>query len=363
MKIGIIARTWFTSTKGGSERYVARLFEELRKNHEVKVITFDRSEDKDVIQIQLPKISLVTQALFSFLASRKMNKIKPDVCLINQYWAEFSPLLLKVPWIPIIHDVGLFYSEWAREHRLKHFVRTKILDRIAKKAKLVIVPSKLTATDLQNYLNSPSEKLKIIPEGVDLDNFRPRVVKHEGINIVCVARIAPNKAQDVLLKAFKSVKERHPKVRLYLVGGVMRDQRKYYEKLERMVETLKIDDVIFTGYVSDRDLAGYYSLADIYVQPSTAEEGWGITIAEAFASKKPVVCADIFQRTGVADFDRALVVRGGDTEELKEAIELLIEDKKKRGKIAENGYDFAQKLSWRSMTNEIIQAANTLLGN
>ncbi len=363
MKIGIIARTWFTSTKGGSERYIARLFEELRKNHEVKVITFDRSEDKDVIQIKLPKFSLVTQALFSFLASRKMNKIKPDVCLINQYWAEFSPLLLKVPWIPIIHDVGLFYSEWAREHRLKHFVRTKILDRVTRKAKLVIVPSKLTADDLQNYLNAPPEKVKTIPEGVDLENFKPRVVKHEGTNIVCVARIAPNKAQDVLLKAFKLVKEGHPEVKLYLVGGVLKDQRKYYEKLERIVEKLKIRDVVFTGYVSDQDLAGYYNLADIYVQPSIGEEGWGITIAEAFASKKPVICADIFCKTGVADTDRALIVRGGDTEELTKAIQLLVEDREKRRVIAENGYDFAQKLSWKKMADEIVLTANTLLGN
>jgi glycosyltransferase involved in cell wall biosynthesis len=150
MKIGIIARTWFTSTKGGSERYMARLFEELRKDHEVKVVTFDKSEDKDVIQIKLPKISLITQTLFSFLASRKINRIKPDVCLINQYWSEFSPLLIKVPWIPVIHDVGLFYSEWARLHRLKHFVRKKIVDRVTQEAKLIIVPSKLTATDLQN---------------------------------------------------------------------------------------------------------------------------------------------------------------------------------------------------------------------
>ena len=186
MRIGIIARTWFTSIKGGSERYIARLLEELRRDHEVKAITFDRSDDEDVIQIKLPKITLATQVVFSFLASRRMNKIMPNICLVNQYWGEFSPLLLRVPWIPVIHDVGLFYSEWAREHRLKHFVRTKVLSEVTKKAKLIIVPSKLTATDLQTYLNVLPEKIKVIPEGIDLDEFKPFPIKHQGINIVCV---------------------------------------------------------------------------------------------------------------------------------------------------------------------------------
>lgn len=363
MKIGIIARTWFTSTKGGSERYIARLFEELKKNHEVTVVTFDRSEDKDVIQIKLPKISMITQVLFSFLASRKINEIKPDVCLINQYWAEFSPLLLKVPWIPINHDVGLFYSERAREHRLKHFVRTKTLDKVTKKAKLIIVPSKLTATDLQAYLNVPLEKVKIIPEGIDLNIFKPLPVKHEGINIVCVGRIAPNKSQDILLRAFKSVKEKHPNSRLYLVGGVSKYQRKYYEKLKKIIETLKINDVVFTGYVSDENLKEYYNLADVYVQPSIGEEGWGMTIAEAYACRKPVICTSIFCRTGIADTDRALIVKGGDSDELTKAIELLIEDEELRKKLSENGYKFAQKLSWKRMADDILQVINTLVRN
>ena len=363
MKIGIIARTWFTSIKGGSERYIARLLEELRRDHEVKAITFDRSEDKDVIQIKLPKITLVTQVLFSALASRRMNKIMPNVCLINQYWGEFSPLLLRVPWIPIIHDVGLFYSEWAREHRLKHFVRTKILDKVTKKAKLIIVPSKLTATDLQTYLNVPPEKIKIIPEGIDLDKFKPLPIKHQGVNIVCVGRIAPNKGQDILLRAFKLIKEKHPNSKLYLVGGVSKYQKRYYKTLEKLVKTLKINDLVLTGYVSDEDLIRYYNLADVYVQPSTGEEGWGITIAEAFACKKPVVCTDIFHRTGVADVDRALIVEGGDPNKLAEAIELLIEDDELRKNLAEKGYKFAQKLSWKAMADEVLRVIDALVDN
>jgi glycosyltransferase involved in cell wall biosynthesis len=273
-------------------------------------------------------------------------------------------------------------------HRLKHFVRANVLGRVTRKAKLIIVPSKLTATDLQNYLNVPLEKIKIVPPGIDLDSFKPAPVEHEGINIVCVARIAPNKGQDILLRAFRLVKKKYPNSRLYLVGGVSKDQRTYHRKLERIVEKLRIDDVVFAGHVSDEILAnyhnltdiyvqllhlkdgekvevkaGYYNLADIYVQPSIGEEGWGITIVEAFACRKPVICTDIFSRIGVADNDRTLIVKSGDAEELAKAIELLIEDKELRKKIAENGYSFAQRLSWRETANDIVKALNNLVVN
>ena len=363
MKIGIIARTWFTSTKGGSERYVARLFEELRRNHEVKVVTLDTSEDEDVVQIKLPKIPLITQVLFSLWASTHMNKFKPDVCFVNQYWGEFSALLLKVCWIPIIHDVGLFYSKWAKRSYFKHFVRTMVLKRMAKQAELIIVPSKLTADDLRTYLKVPKERIKMVPEGVDLDKFTPSPIKHEGINLVCVGRIAPNKGQDILLVAFGAVKEKYPDSRLYLVGGVLKGQRDYYNKLKRLVNTLSLDDVVFTGYISDEDLARYYNLADIYIQPSVGEEGWGMSIAEAFACRKPVICSDIFYETGVADRDRALIVKVGDSKGLAEGIEALIEDGKLRKRLAENGYKFAQNLSWKRMTDEILWAVKNLVGD
>jgi len=141
---------------------IKKRLEELRKHVAVQAVTLDISTDKDVTQIKIPKISLITQVLFSFTTSKILNKLKPDVCLINQYWAEFSPLLLNVPWIPIIHDVGLFYSEWAKKHRIKHVIRTQVLKKVTKQAKIIIVPSRLTAKDLQTYLNVPEHKIKII---------------------------------------------------------------------------------------------------------------------------------------------------------------------------------------------------------
>lgn len=358
--IGIIARTWFTSTKGGSELYIKRVFEELKKKQKVFVVTLDHDLDPEVIQISLPRIPFITQLLFSLLASKKINSIKPDVCIINQYWAEFSPLLLRVPWVPVIHDLGLFSSKRAQKNLIKHLFRINILKFVTKKSKIIIVPSKLTSYDLQRYLGVPSEKIRIVNEGVDPEDPKPSV-PHEGINILCVARVAPNKGHDVLLEAFKSIKQKYNTSKLFLVGGISRENRGYFQKLKDYLEKFEISDVIFTGYVNDSQLRMYYRAADIYVQPSIGEEGWGITITEAYRHRIPVICTEIFRKTGVADDERALIVRSRDSKKLAKAIEELINNKSLRDRLSEKGYLFAKELSWEKMSENMMHVIEDAL--
>jgi len=358
--IGIIARTWFTTTKGGSERYIKRVFDELTKKHEVIAVTLDSECEKNVIHIKFPRIPFITQLLFSFAAARKINKLRPDACIVNQYWGELSPLLLKVPFIPILHDVGLFTSKNAKKQIFKYFFRIRILERVVRKSKVLVVPSKLTSDDLQLYLKVPPEKIKVVNEGVDADSFKGPKIEHEGVNILCVARIAPNKGHDILINAFRIIKQNHPNCRLILVGGVSKENKLHYERLKKLAEFNR-NDIFFAGQVSDSELVKYYKMADIYVQPSIGEEGWGITIAEAFASDLPVVCTDIFQKTGIVSHERALIVKPGDVLGLANAIQRLIVDEKLRMKLSQKGAFYSKELSWHKTTEEILKIVNTVL--
>lgn len=236
----------------------------------------------------------------------------------------------------------------------------KILNFVSQKSKIMRVPSKLTAYDLRKNLKVPKKKIKIVNEGVDLGVPEPPVL-HEGINILCVARIAPNKGHDVLLSAFRTIKHKYPNSKLYLVGGISKDNKKYFQKLKDLVETFGINDVIFTNHMIDAELKMYYRISDIYVQPSIGEEGWGITITEAYCHRLPVVCTEIFRETGVADEERALVVRGGASDQLAEAIEVLIKDRSMREKISEKGYLFAKNLSWEKMSKNILHIVEEAL--
>ena len=57
------------------------------------------------------------------------------------------------------------------------------------------------------------------------------------------------------------------------------------------------ESVIFTGYVKDEEVAAHFSIADIYIMPST-KEGFGIIFIEAMFYGKPVIAGN---KDGSAD--------------------------------------------------------------
>ena len=118
--------------------------------------------------------------------------------------------------------------------------------------------------------------------------------------------------------AHGTVEPRKRRPRLAVAGaGVMR------EPLERLAGELGIDDrVTFLGRVPDDDLPHLYAAADLFVLPTVAYEGFGISTVEALAAGTPVVGTPVGATPELlAPLDPALVADGVGPEHLAEAIE------------------------------------------
>ena len=362
MRIAIISRSWFTEIRGGAERYIYEVTKRLiKRGHEVTTISRHNSDlPNRHIAIRSPGVPFLTSALTSLFSGILADLGGFDAVVVNGYWAELSPLLLTKPWVVIIHDIGLFRSQWAQEHRMKHFLRRVILRDVVRKADKIIVPSKLTFDDMRRYLRVDETKLEFIVEGIDLKKFRPLPRKEDGIfRIFQFGRFAPNKGQDVLIRAFRRVHERHPNTRLYLIGHLSRDALPYYRHLLSLSKGE--EDIIFRIDVSDEELVRYYNQADLCVFPSLGEEGWGLTVAEAFACRVPVICSPIFFQTGVADKGRALL-SPTKPERLADKILYAIENRDYLEYLALEGYRFVQKLSWERTVDKILRIIENLSG-
>lgn len=99
--------------------------------------------------------------------------------------------------------------------------------------------------------------------------------------VVCVARLCPQKGQDVLLRAWPAVAARVPDARLVLVGdGPDR------ERLRRLAG----DRVLFAGHHDDP--APWYAAADLVVLPSRWE-GMALAPLEAMARRRPVLLSEV----------------------------------------------------------------------
>jgi len=103
-----------------------------------------------------------------------------------------------------------------------------------------------------------------------------------------VGRVAPNKCQHDVIKAFAVYRRTYaPSAVLRLVGSSSSDR--YVDALCELVAALGLDGAVeLTGGVSDAELAAHYRAADVYVCLSE-HEGFCVPLLEAMHHRVPVV--------------------------------------------------------------------------
>ena len=140
--------------------------------------------------------------------------------------------------------------------------------------------------------------------------------------IGCVARLAPRRGHDALIRGFALLLARHPDVRLVLVGkGELR------APLEALVRDLGlVQQVLFAGY-RDTDLPQVLDALDVFVLMGAGSDESGRAALEAMAAGRPVVA----RRVGglgdaVIDGRTGLLLGDDRPESLCAALETLLDD-------------------------------------
>ncbi|MGB9931996.1 glycosyltransferase [Haloarcula amylolytica] len=215
------------------------------------------------------------------------------------------------------------------------------------------------------HLGPHQDKIEVVPNGVDVNRFRPATIDKAERNRLGFDASRPNvfflsvldghhgyKGLDVLLEAISILNDRSETVPHLLVGGDG-EARSQYEQQAKMLGVE--DHVTFLGYVEDNDLVAYYSEADLFALPSLSsdQEGFGLVLLEALAAGTPVVTTDV---VGVSDAVRdneiGEIVPQDDPTELATTIEHLLTlefNSDSARALCENEY------SWRSSAEHLEQ--------
>jgi len=107
-------------------------------------------------------------------------------------------------------------------------------------------------------------------------------------NLLFVGRIAPNKQQEILIKAFGHYRQLDRNSRLIIVGEGG-DSDPYFGRVRAMAAELQLSaHVEITGQVEDPALLAYYRTAHLYWSAS-AHEGFGAPLVEAMWFDIPVL--------------------------------------------------------------------------
>jgi len=189
----------------------------------------------------------------------------------------------------------------------------------------VVAVSDRVATHAAREFRIPADRLTTIPNGVDLDHFRPVRRGGEAARPVigCTARLHAKNDHATLLRAFALVNARWPDVRLLLVGRGPEEAR-----LRGLTHTLGISSrVHFLG--EQADVAPSLQQLDLYVQSSVAE-GIPNSVLEAMAVGLPVVATSVGGTPEiVVDGETGLLVPPGNPPALAEAMLTLLADRER----------------------------------
>lgn len=151
-------------------------------------------------------------------------------------------------------------------------------------------------------------------------------------------RISPWKGQDVVLRALAHL----PEASAIFVGA--EEDAEYARSLRELTRELGLENrVQFFGFRSD--VTELMQTVDCIVHASTAPEPFGLVIVEGMLARRPVIAT----RAGgaaeiIEDGISGLLVRPGEVEELRAALERIFANPTEAGRLAQNGYDRARAL-------------------
>lgn len=215
------------------------------------------------------------------------------------------------------------------------------------------------------YLKEFKNKCKIIPFGIDIKKYNKRNNKiltnllHKKLNkkVLFVGRLVYYKGVEVLIESFKDVTG----CELFIVGeGALRDD------LKEKTRKYNLHNIVhFMGKLSDDDLKDAFSDCDIFVLPSVANsEAFGLVQLEAMVNKKPVI--NTYLATGVPfvslDGVTGFTVKPGDSGNLADAIQKLVDDDELRKTFGDNAFDRVKNtFSQEKMLNDFLNECKNII--
>lgn len=232
---------------------------------------------------------------------KERHNLRYDL-ILSHYWlsgiaGEYLQNRWAVPHIITFHTLGALKNATGIGGN-EPKIRLKSERQLIKSCRLIIATTKKEKQDLISHYNASSQKIKVIPCGVNLNLFRPinkKVAKKQlgfGDNkvIIFVGRLEPLKGVDRLFEAVSYLK--NPRLKTVIIGGDKSSQNEI-RRLKAISHKLHLDDSVdFRGSIKQEKLPYFYSAADACVIPSYYES-FGLVALESLACGTPIIAADV----------------------------------------------------------------------
>jgi len=220
-----------------------------------------------------------------------------------------------------------------------------LLDRLARRVRpdLAICNSEFTRTRVREWLPGVETGVVYGPvaaaagraDPADRARMRQALDTPESdVVVVMASRLDPMKGHRVLLGALERLRA-VPGWTCWIVGGAQGPDEQAFERdLRRASRVFDLERRIrFTGHRAD--VPALLAAADVYCQPNTAPDAFGLSFVEALHAGLPVVTSGIGGALEIVDQGCGCLLPPGDADTLADALRTLIGDGELRARLAE----------------------------
>lgn len=309
-------------------------------------------------------------------AYRKIKQIieefKPDI--VHTHAAKAGALgrkAAKACGVPVI--VHTFHGHVFHSYfgKVKTNIFKFIERRLAKKSDGIIAISDIQKQEIANvHKICPSNKIKVIPLGFDLDKFQKETSKREDVRkkynlqkeeiaIAIIGRLAPIKNHALFLSVVKDVlKKTSKKVKFFIVGDG--EERANIEERVADLNAEFKDAILMTSWI--KNIGEFNAGMDIICLTSN-NEGTPVSLIEAQAGNLAVVSTDVGGvRDIVKEGETGYIVPKNNVNLFSEKLLFLIEDDETRKRFSENGWNFVrEKFHYTTLVKNVNEYYKELL--
>ena len=364
MKIAAIAGSTIPSDTANSLQVMKACQALVQIGHEVTLLVPGSKNDTvDLKQhyglqtdFRIEWLSASSRRLFTWTSARRAQALKAE--LIYSWFPQSGVfgLLRGLPAVFEIHlqPTGRFGPAWHRAFALMR----------GRKRLVSITRALVKILERDFGMHFSPEEVIIAPNGVDLERFdslpdpaaaRRQLGLREAPTVMCTGHLYAGRGAELFLALAKSL----PQAQFVWVGGRAEDIEMWKQRVES-------DNVIFTGFVPNRELPLYQAAADILLMPygrsimgssgsaSSAAVASPMKMFEYMAVGRAIVSSDLPVIREVLSEKNAVFCRPDEIGDWRLVVEALLDDADRRTVLGSRARHDVQGYTWVARAQRIM---------
>lgn len=277
------------------------------------------------------------------------------------------PLFVAAKTVMVVHGADWFLPQYRHLYRpLDVLYIRAVMPLYFRRADAVISVSRYSTQGFVAAIPGAAAKLRTIyfaakdffrpvTDAAVLDRVKRQYALPDRFLLTVIHYDTGRKNFGNMLAAFSLLKQQG-RAQKFVVAG--RDVEKYAN--DYPLESMGVErDVVFTGWVEQRDLPAMYTLADLYLYP-TRVEAFPIPVCEAMGCGCPIVTS---RETGLVEIagESALFVDPENPAEIAAAVARVLDDDELRQTLRRKGLERSQSFSWEKCARETKELFESLV--